>query len=952
MIVDGVDVLYYVKIGPSIFAIANNGQWHAITPDKIHDELPLHEFDIDSILINPDSNPYIVINQQSVLIPQSLVISSSQDNPSSPPSNNNSAENNLSSSGETNSDTNNNAGLNYFYQIIQTRYNALIAESGYTTQADNLTNQSNTITSLIGEQDSFLTLTLSVNIEDAKDGYLNQFEVPTVDINGQALDARDGQQLTLTLTDINGKQITLLVTVSNESWQLNDLDISDLAEGLITAEISAPTYQGEANPATDQSIKDTLASISIEIEDQDNVINAAEINSVNISGAVANVEDGQTVVITISDANGHSRNITTTVVNGAWFIGSLDLSDFEQGSLTATAEVIDIAGNPISATTGEPIDILAAVNITVDTGNDEFVNRFEMKKLDFSGSVFDVEDGQAVTITITDVDGQTLTYTTQVVDGSWRIEDADIEALVDGELRFDVNTQDIAGNPASSSTTVIKDTVANVTINVLDSDQILNQQDIDDLNTIFGVANNIEDGQVIFITVTDSLGQVFTLSSEVSNGLWTVSGLDASDLADGILHLYAVAIDAEGNPAFATNTILKDTKADIDIEIVDADGVLNGSEMAKVLIRGSVTNVEDGQTVTVSLTDNQGHSMTLTAIVTGGIWTLSAQDLSAFDDGTLEVTAEVSDIAGNPASAITQMPVDILADITIDVDTGSDTVINRFEMLRLNFSGQINDVEDGQTITITLTDSLNNQLTFNTTVVAGTWQIDDADVSSLVDGDINFTANTVDIAGNPASATTTVSKDSQATISITLNDSDSTLNSFEETNATITGFVTNVEEGQTVSVWAIDQNGVRIPLTAIVSNGAFSISGVDLSSLAEGTIYLKALVVDLSGNPAFAGNSFTKDTAADITVEIVDNDGVINATEMTQVVIQGSVTNVEDGQTVTVNLTDNQGHSLTVTAIVTGGVWILPAQDLSNFDDGSLVVTAEVSDIAGLPAIS
>ncbi|MCL1048011.1 hypothetical protein L2737_22265, partial [Shewanella electrodiphila] len=179
-------------------------------------------------------------------------------------------------------------------------------------------------------------------------------------------------------------------------------------------------------------------------------------------------------------------------------------------------------------------------------------------------------------------------------------------------------------------------------------------------------------------------------------------------------------------------------------------------EMTQVVIQGTVTNVEDGQTVTVTLTDNQGNSLTLNAIITGGVWTLPAQDLSAFDDGSLIVTSEVSDIAGNPASAAAQMPVDILADITIDVDTGRDPVINRFEMLRLDFSGQVDDVEDGQTITITLTDSLNNQLTFNTTVVAGVWQISDADVSSLIDGNISFTANTVDIAGNPTSVTAIV----------------------------------------------------------------------------------------------------------------------------------------------------------------------------------------------------
>ncbi|MEZ9161669.1 adhesin [Shewanella sp. 10N.286.55.A9] len=1250
MIVDSIDVLYYVKIGSSVFAIANDGQWHAISSEQVINTLPLYDINAEDILINDQSAPYIVVVQQVVTIPNTLLINSSQ-NPSTPSSTQpNSPDSQAPDNAYNKTPSSETQGLNYFYNVIQTQYNALIAQSGYNSQGDNLLKDTNNISSLIGEQDSFVTLTLSVNIDDANDGYLNRFEVPSVSISGQALDAINGQILSLKLTDVHGQQLYIEVTVINESWRLDNVDISNLAEGLLNAEISAPTYQGIAEPAFDNSVKDTLASISIEIEDLDNVINAAEISSVIIKGTVVNVEDGQTIMVTLSDANGSNHQVNTTVANGIWTLPPQDLSDFDQGSLIATAEVIDIAGNPVSATTqlpvdtladitieiidndgvinateitqvaiqgtvtnvedgqivtvtltdnqghslmlttivtggiwvlppqdltafddgyliataevsdvagnpvsattGDPIDILAAVNITVDTGNDEFVNRFEMKKLDFSGSVFDVENGQAVTITITDVDGKTLTYTTQVVDGIWRIENADIEALVDGELRFDVNTQDIAGNPASSSTTVIKDTVANVTINVLDSDQILNQQDIDDLNTIFGVANNIEDGQVIFITVTDSLGQVFTLSSEVNNGLWTASGLDASDLADGILHLYAVAIDAEGNPAFATNTIIKDTLADITVEIIDNDGVLNAAEMTQVsiqgtvanvedgqtvtvtmtdnqgnslsvttvvingtwnlppqdlsnfddgsliataevndiagnlasnstqilvdtsaeisveiidndgvinttelsqviiqgrvsniedgqlvtvtltddfnnsltltttiingvwslapqdlsafddgsllvtaiaydnagnqaqgstsipidttaaiditiidndgvinaaemnqvVIQGSVTNVEDGQTVTVNLTDNQGHSLTLTTIVTSGVWILPAQDLSAFDDGSLAVTAEVSDIAGNPASATAQMPVDILADITIDVDTGGDSVINRFEMLRLDFSGQVDDVEDGQTITITLTDSLNNQLTFNTTVVAGVWQISDADVSSLVDGNISFTANTIDIAGNPTSVTAIVSKDSQASVTIEAVDDDNTLNAVEVPSTTLRGEALNIEDGQNVLIWVTDSSGTRLIFNTSVVDGQWQLDNLDLSSLLDGELTLRALAVDVEGNPSIGNNTVAKDTAADITVEIVDNDGVINATEMTQVVIQGSVSNIEDGQIVTVNLTDNQGHSLTVTAIVTGGVWTLPAQDLSTFDDGSLAVTAEVSDVAGNPA--
>ncbi|ARD23987.1 adhesin [Shewanella japonica] len=953
MIVDGVDVLYYVKIGSSIFAVANDGQWHAVTLDNVSNELTVHDVNAESIFINADSAPYIVVDQQIVLLPNSLLINSAKDEglQDSPTQDSSTEPVSISSntSGE-NSNNVSNSGLNYFYQIIQTRYNALIAQSGYDTQGDEQFNSADSINSLVGSQDTFLTLTLSANIEDANDGYLNQFEVPRVDINGQALDARNGQVLQLTLTDIQGQQIVLSVLVMNESWQVNGLDISTLAEGLITAEISAPTYQGEAAPATDQTIKDTLASITIEIEDNDNVINAAEIISVTIKGNVTNVEDGQTVLVTLTDASGHSRTMSTTVMSGAWQLDAQDLSDFDQGSLTATAEVIDIAGNPIAATTADSIDILANIDISVDTGNDEFVNRFEMKKLDFSGRVVDVEDGQTVTITITDINGQVLTFTTQVINGAWQIDNADIEALVDGELRFDVDTTDLAGNPASASTTVIKDTIANVTINVIDSDNLLNQQEIDDLNTIFGIANNIEDGQKIFITITDSLGQVFTLSSEVTHGIWSLSGLDASDLADGVLHLYAVAIDAEGNPAFGSNTIIKDTQAGITVDIIDNDGVINAAEQTQVGIQGSVSKVEDGQTVTVRVSDAHGNALTLTTTVINGQWSLPAQDLSHFDDGTLIVIAEVSDIAGNLATAATSMPVDTTAEISIDF-LDNDGVINSIEITNVYFHGSVANVEDGQTVIINLTDDLGNTRTITTSVINGLWALPSQDLSPFDQNSLVATATVTDIAGNAASSSLPLPIDTLASISVEIIDNDGVINAAEMTQVVIQGTVTNVEDGQTVTVLLFDNQGNTLTLTAIVSNGEWQLAAQDLSSFDDGSLFVTAQVSDLAGNPATAATQLPVDILADINIDVdTGRDDIINRFEMLRLDFSGQVNDVEDGQSVTIIVTDSLGTSLTFTTTITAGNWQIDNADISSLVDGDIQFAVSTVDIAGNPA--
>ncbi|MEW6996060.1 hypothetical protein AADZ84_17740, partial [Colwelliaceae bacterium MEBiC 14330] len=82
-------------------------------------------------------------------------------------------------------------------------------------------------------------------------------------------------------------------------------------------------------------------------------------------------------------------------------------------------------------------------------------------------------------------------------------------------------------------------------------------------------------------------------------------------------------------------------------------------------------------------------------------------DLSSLHDGQLTYTAHVSDVAGNPASASTNTDKDTQAAITITVDTNADVAdntINAAEMTQVAISGTVSNVEDGQTVTLTVTD--------------------------------------------------------------------------------------------------------------------------------------------------------------------------------------------------------------------------------------------------------
>ncbi|MEW6996052.1 hypothetical protein AADZ84_17650, partial [Colwelliaceae bacterium MEBiC 14330] len=123
--------------------------------------------------------------------------------------------------------------------------------------------------------------------------------------------------------------------------------------------------------------------------------------------------------------------------------------------------------------------------------------------------------------------------------------------------------------------------------------------------------------------------------------------------------------------------------------------------MTQVAITGTVSNVEDNQTVTLTVTDGT-TALTFDTLVTAGVWTVSNADLSSLHDGQLTYTAQVSDIAGNPASASTNTDKDSQASITVEIDSGNDNFLLIDEITPVIINGSVTDIEPGQTVTVVL----------------------------------------------------------------------------------------------------------------------------------------------------------------------------------------------------------------------------------------------------------
>ncbi|MFQ2209294.1 retention module-containing protein [Aeromonas caviae] len=279
------------------------------------------------------------------------------------------------------------------------------------------------------------------------------------------------------------------------------------------------------------------------------------------------------------------------------------------------------------------------------------------------------------------------------------------------------------------------------------------------------------------------------------------------------------------------------------------DNIINADEATGVIIRGFVEDVEVGQTVTVTLIDQDGNRLTTTTVVLPGfVWEANFGDVTGkLVDGPLTIQADTQDAAGNRASDTGQTLLDTITTITLDLADESDTGTSQTDDLTRDTTPLLQGKgEPGATVTLTLEGKVMAVLTVDGN---GNWQYQIPD--TLADGPHDFRVDAVDIAGNRASDTLTVTVDTRAAIDIDDLDTDSILG---HDKVTLSGSTTDVEAGQRVTITLIGQNGQTLfnGSALVGSDGRWQLGGLDLSSI-QGPYEVRAEVTDLAGNRVIDG---------------------------------------------------------------------------------------------------
>ncbi|ROR99917.1 T1SS-143 domain-containing protein [Sinobacterium caligoides] len=615
----------------------------------------------------------------------------------------------------------------------------------------------------------------------------------------------------------------------------------------------------------------------------------------------------------------------------------------------------------------------AAVTIIIEdneypVGLDGYVNQFEAPGVLLHGTTTNIDDDRIIIVTVTDINGESLSFETLATAGVWNLGLVDLTALAEGKFTATAEVTDSFDKVVDDIDDSIKDVLAegvNVVIEDV-ADGLINADEAHKTK-VGGQFDNVNPGALVTITVTDERGEKLTFTTTLKeDGSWDLDNSDISTLKDGPIKVVANTVDQAGNPASSDNETDLLVTPSITIEIIDNDGVLNQYESPDTLVQGTIFNVEDGLIITVTVTDSEGNSITQEVIVDGGTWQTN-MDLSSLVDGDLTAVAEVTNQYGDDATDETHIDLDQTAEIDVHF-VDNDGVINAVEGLAAAVTGGIVDVEEGQPVDFIITDSLGNTITGNAQIIGGEWVFEGLDFSDLAPGELTVDAKTVDVAGNEATATNTIPYDPLASIDdVTIENEqtgydDEVINKLESElpdGTTFSGTTSEIEPGQILSFTITDSDGTVLDgFTAVVEPDGSWTFDADVSGLVDGDLIVDATGEDIAGNVAVYQESFLKDTQAAVTIEYIQDDDYINQNEQYTVSVRGDVTDVEDGATVTVVLSDGTpARDITVQAVVVGGVWQIDGIDISSLDETALsgnriTATASVTDSHGNPATS
>ena len=408
-----------------------------------------------------------------------------------------------------------------------------------------------------------------------------------------------------------------------------------------------------------------------------------------------------------------------------------------------------------------------------------------------------------------------------------------------------------------------------------------------------------------------------------NNGGFAVFGSVASDATSQAVFNALQATPVQNESAFnsAFSTLPVNSGANL-------TSFPNNTKQSDYLVINDVRVVKQDESLTYSVVGNSNPSLVNVQTEAGHPEVLSIQPVGA--SGTATITVQATDLFGASVQTsfqVTVMPLGITsatdpvtaANVTSAVVSGTATA--------------------GDSISVTATDGANTTTAVTVTAGSdGTWTSPKIDVSSLSDGKITYTATTTDAAGDVLTANRTATKNTIAPV--TVSSVTSLVVQSNEKNTSASG---TTKAGDTVMVTVTDGTTTTTAVKATVdASGNWTVTGIDVSSLQDGTITYTATATDpTTGNVGTATRTTTKNTVAPTISFDTVTDPIIDGSNDTATIASG-VTVVRD--TVSVTATDGTTKVTVPATVDPSGNWTATGIDVSGLQDGTITYTATATD--------
>lgn len=644
-----------------------------------------------------------------------------------------------------------------------------------------------------------------------------------------AVSVSSGGSVTVTVNNISGTGSLRLDHVSS--------NIADAAGNTLAAYSSAQVHQVDRD-------RPVITSVAFDQA----LIDATNENSASFT--LTGAETATTANYSISSSSvGTPVTGAVAVTNAGQTISGVNLSSLGDGTLTLTLTLTDAAGNvstpAVIATTLKESLIPQLMQVSVANGNYK-AGQVLTFTVSFNDTVIVTGTDSTLAImlgstsrqaTFVSSSGNSLTYSYTVQAGD-NTDQAGVKIPSNG-LTLNSSTIKDSGNNAanlsfaqSNNSNAKVDTQAPVLAVVTSPAQAVFVNA--DSYTIAG--SHAENAVVVHLYAdsnNDGVAEGSSLaSSDVVNGQWSIPRTLQADTAHNFVVLTE---DAAGNQTAAVDvpTITEDSQTPLlpVVTVPAAALVLNADNQ---LISG--THAENGVIVELFAdTDNNGiadnDTVLATATVVNGVWSLSAV-LTQNSNNYFVVRAK--DAAANQTVAV-NIP-DITEDSQAPVVSVNPLSTN---LPRPAFSGTINDPSAVISVTV-------NGQTYTAQNNGSSWSIPANTIAALPDGVYLVSVVATDALNNastPVTAPLTVDLQAPQGYSVAIEQ-----NRINKANETALSFLLQGAEIGSSYSYTLTDGTNSVSGSGNISSATQRVSGMNVSSLAEGTLTLSVVLTDALGN--------------------------------------------------------------------------------------------------------